>query len=105
MDRDRHSADDHEHEEKNDEQTKSQTQLLANDRKNEVGVGIRKIGHFLPPVAETEAFDPAAAPRDQGLHLLQSSSEFVILGVKKSEQPAVTFGDAGGKIKNRAHSA
>ena len=39
-----------------------QTQLFANDRENEIGVGVGQIQHFLPPIAEAESVDAAAAP-------------------------------------------
>ncbi len=64
-----------------------------------------QVGHFLPAVAQPEALDPAAAPGDQGLHLLQAGGQFVILGVEEGQEAAVPFRDVGREVKNGADPA
>jgi hypothetical protein len=100
---DRHSADDNEDKEKNDEKTKPQTQLFADNRKNEIRW--HKGGkNFFGAVPETEALDPAATPAIRACILLQAGGEFVVTpGAGKRATgcgvPRV------GEIENRAHSA
>ncbi len=90
---------------KHDEQAHPQTQLLADHRKNEVGVGIRKVEHFLPAVSETEAFHSAAPPRDQGLHLLQTGVVLKAFRIHERGKPAHSFRHVGGDEKNSAQAA
>ena len=58
--------------------------FLADHRKNEIGVRVGQVEHFLAAVAEAEPFDSAAAPGDQRLHLLQAGVLFVALGIDES---------------------
>ena len=90
--RDHHSADDDDDEQKNDEQTDAQPELFADHRENEIGVRVRQVEHFLPAVAEAEAFDSAAAPRDQRLHLLQARVFFELLRIHERGEPRHAFG-------------
>ena len=70
---------------KDDEQADPQSELLADHRKNEIGVRVGQVEHFLPAVAETETFHSAAAPRDQRLHLLQTGVLLEVFRIQKGE--------------------
>ena len=88
--RDHDSADDDDDEQKDHEQTDPQTELFADHRKNEIGVRVGQIEHFLAAVAETESFHSAAAPRDQRLHLLQTGIFLEALRIEETRR-AVPF--------------
>src|SRR5207245_5896038 len=87
MQRDDDSANNHNHKKKNDKQTDSQPELLTDHRKNEIGVRVRQIEHFLPAVSEPETFHSAATPGDQRLHLLKARVIFVALKIGERDQP------------------
>ena len=84
VERDHHPADDDHDEEKDDEQADAQAKLLADHRKNKVGVRVGQVEHLLPALAEPEPFHPATAPGDQGLHLLQTGVVLKFLGIHES---------------------
>src|SRR2546423_14246748 len=88
MQGDNHSANDDYYEKKNHQETDAQTKLFADNGKNEVGVRVGEIKHLLPAIAETESFHPAAAPREQRLHLLQTGILFEPLRIKKRREPS-----------------
>src|SRR6266850_438801 len=91
MQRDHQPADDDYDKKEYDEQTHPQTKLLADHRENEVGVRIGKIEHLLPAVPEPETFHSTTSPRDQSLHLLQTSVLFEAFGIHKRREPAHAF--------------
>src|SRR5437868_14669291 len=96
MQRDHHPANDDDDKQKDDEQADAQSQFLADHWKNEIGVRVGQIEHFLATVAETKPFHTAAAPRDQRLHLLQTGILFVILRMYGREEAAHSLRHAGG---------
>ena len=53
---------------------------------------VRQVGHFLPAVTEPETLDSAAAPRDQGLHLLQPGVQLVFSGSRKARSRPMRSG-------------
>src|ERR1044071_8967256 len=105
MQRNHHPADNDYDKEKHDEQTDSQTKLLADHRENEVGVGVGKVEHLLTAISEPETFHPATAPRDQSLHLLQSGVLFEAFGIHKRREPGHPFRHVGGDQENAGHAA
>src|SRR5437762_9428059 len=102
MQRDDDSANDHNDEKKNDQQAHPKAKLLANHRKNEIGVRVGQVEHLLAAIAETESFHSAAAPGDQRLHLLQAGVFLVALEICKRDQPLHPC--VGGADKNYAAS-
>ncbi len=70
--------------------------------KDEVGVRVGQVEHFLPAVAEPKSFDSATAPRDERLQLLQASALLVELRIHESGQPPHPFGHRRGDEKNSA---
>src|SRR6185312_3337160 len=84
--------------------TETQSELFADDWKNEIGVRVRQVEHFLATVAEAKPVYSAAAQSDQRLHLLQTGVLFETFRIEKSGQAAHTFRHLRGDKENAAQT-
>src|SRR6185436_20904553 len=64
-----------------------ETELLADDREDEVGVREREEEEFLPASAETVAEPASRAHGDERLDRLEALAERIRLGVEKRQDP------------------
>src|SRR5437773_9306457 len=102
--RNHHSANDDDDKQEDYEQAETQTKLFTDDRKNEIGMRVREIKHFLAAVAETEPVDAATAERNQGLHLLQAGVFFETLRIEKCREPTHPLRHLRGNQKHAANT-
>src|SRR6266852_4229830 len=63
-----------------------ESQLLADNRENEVGVRLGKEEEFLPSVADAQPMQAAGTDRDERLHGLESLPLRIGLGIQKGQK-------------------
>ena len=105
VERDRHPANDHEDEKKNDDQTEAQAQLLAHDREDEVRVGVGQVGHFCRPLPRPRPSIPPLPQAISACICCRPAVMLVLLRMEKGQDTAVAFRNMGREVKNGADSA
>ena len=60
--------------------------------KDEIGVSVGQVEHFLAAIAESKTFHSAAAPRDKCLHLLQAIGLLIRFEIAKRSEPGHALG-------------
>src|SRR4030043_49894 len=79
-----------EEEEYNDHRT-DQTQLLSNDRKDEIGVGSRKKEKFLSPFSHSQPKETSGTKGKEGLNNLETGPSGVFPRSDETHQPLITI--------------
>ena len=80
----------------NDGEGEAKAEFLADHGKNEIGMGVGEVKHFLTTFAEAEAVDATRAECDEGLPLLEAFGEAEFLGFEEGEETAHALGDEHG---------
>ena len=82
MQRDVNAADRNDDKRDHDEQRGDQTEFLADDGKNEIGMMLGNPAEFLPAVAKAKTGPAAGAESDHGLIRLKTHVILALLGIK-----------------------
>src|SRR6185295_3432512 len=85
-------APEEEREEQHDRSRADHSELLGDDRVDEVGVGIGQEVELLHALARPQSEDPSGADRYQRLERLETAAQRILVGIEEGEKPRAPVG-------------